>query len=725
MNDYKIKELYEQMELEIIASMKRNLSRHLKEENKVGFKFTQWQVLKLKELKKYQKENKLTRNKYLKDLDKKIAKHLLKEFKQGYGKEIKLYNYLNENKLNSSFFKINDKKVKQLIKVVNNDLNEANKAVLRMVNDEYRQIIHKSAFFVANGVKTEEQATKEAVKEINQKKITIEAIDRASESFLRGGINCIEYKNGRRVNIASYAQMAVRTASQRAQLIGEGEFRKQINNPLVIVSKHNTTCKLCEPWQGKVLIDDVYSGGKKEDGNYPLLSEAMEKGLFHPNCRHGLPSFYPELEDFNRYTDEHNHEENEINLEEQYINRQIKSFERLEKGSISPLNIQLFAKRKEEWINKKEELLIDKKSINELSKDSKEALQYYVQGDGMYINDYLRSRNNPIERMGKMTDFDNQLIKDLDNATENVIHNKKLYRSVDASAIFPNISQNEYEDLKDYLVYNSNQNLVVNNATKTLNGKLREFTDKGFVSTTKDYNIAKEWGSFSGSDKPVVLELNIKDAVKGRDLDFLDLADNPQKEVLLKRNQYFEIKNISSKDGNIYITANVYDKKYYYEDITKEMFENATPNSHKVMNAKELIINDKIYKFDPNNMIFKYTTHEKNIANLIEETLGGEIEMRPEFIKNLKDNRSADYNWRKEKWDLKEINSYGKRTIDTAIKSIKGQSNNIILEIKNDNYTLEKIENLIEKNYKDKKREYLDKVMIIKNEKILKILKRK
>jgi len=725
LNDYKIKELYEQMELEIIASMKRNLSRHLKEENKVGFTFTQWQAIKLKELRKYQKENKIIRNKYLKNFNKNIGEHLKKEFKQGYGKEFELYNYLNESKLNSSFFKINDKKVKQLIKVVNSDLNEANKAVLRMVNDEYRQIIHKSAFFVANGVKTEEQATKEAVKEINQKKITIEAIDKASESFLKGGINCIEYKNGRRVNIASYAQMAVRTASQRAQLIGEGEFRKQINNPLVIVSKHNTTCKLCEPWQGKVLIDDVYSGGKKEDGNYPLLSEAMEKGLFHPNCQHGLPSFYPELEDFNHYIDEHNHEENEINLEEQYINRQIKSFERLEKGSILPLNIQLFAERKEEWINKKEELLIDKKTINELTRDSKEALQYYVQGDGMYINDYLRNRNNPIERMGKMTDFDKQLIKNLDNATDNIIFDKKLYRSVDASAIFPNISQNEYEDLKDYLVYNSNQNLVVNNATKTLNDKLREFTDKGFVSTTKDYNIAKEWGSFSGSDKPVVLELNIKDAVKGRDLDFHDLADNPQKEVLLKRNQYFEIKNISSKDGNIYITTDVYDKKYYYKDITKEMFENTTPNSHKVVDAQELIINDKIYKFDFNNMIFKYTTHEKDIANLIEETLGGEIEMRPEFINELSGNRSADYNWKKEKWDLKEINNYGKRTIDTAIKSIKGQSNNIILEIKNDNYTLEEIENLIEKNYKDKKREYLDKVMIIKNETILKILKRK
>ena len=57
MNDYKIKELYEEMELELIASMKRNLKRHLNEEKKVGFEFTQWQAEKLKELKRYQREN--------------------------------------------------------------------------------------------------------------------------------------------------------------------------------------------------------------------------------------------------------------------------------------------------------------------------------------------------------------------------------------------------------------------------------------------------------------------------------------------------------------------------------------------------------------------------------------------------------------------------------------------------------------------------------------------
>ena len=131
---------------------------------------------------------------------------------------------------------------------------------------------------------TEEQAAKKAVEEFEKK-----------------GLNCIEYKNGGRVNIADYTSMAVRTANQRAYMVGEGEFRKAIGETLVIISRHTTSCELCKPWEGKVLIDDVYSGGTQADGDYMLLSEAMAQGLYHPRCRHGLGTYYPELEDINKY----------------------------------------------------------------------------------------------------------------------------------------------------------------------------------------------------------------------------------------------------------------------------------------------------------------------------------------------------------------------------------------------------------------------------------------
>lgn len=372
MNDYNIKKLYEDMEIELIASMKRNYKRHLKEEDKTGFKYSQWQAEKLKELKRYQRENKNIISGYTKGLPKEISKHLNNELKEGSIKAINQYNKvmgknLKPNKImNHSFFRTNDRKVNALIKVVNNDLKTANTAVLRMANDQYRQVIHKSAFFVANGVFTEKQAANMATKELTELQKTKLAIDEANKDFLNRGFNCIEYKDGRRVNIASYSQMAVRTASLRAQLMGEGDFRKSIGRVLVQSTSHGGACPICQKWEDKIFIDDVYSGGTKKDGKYMLLSEAMKQGFLHPNCRHGLTTYYPEADDIENYSDEEyendinwiNNRIDEINNNElNYIDRNIKRFDRLENGSISPINIQMFANRKEQWINEKEKLI--------------------------------------------------------------------------------------------------------------------------------------------------------------------------------------------------------------------------------------------------------------------------------------------------------------------------------------------------------------------------------
>lgn len=372
MNDYNIKKLYEDMEIELIASMKRNYKRHLKEEDKTGFKYSQWQAEKLKELKRYQRENKNIISGYTKGLPKKISKHLNNELKEGSIKAINQYNKvmgknLKPNKImNHSFFRTNGRKVNTLIKVVNNDLKTANTAVLRMANDQYRQVIHKSAFFVANGVFTEKQAANMATKELTELQKTKLAIDEANKDFLNRGFNCIEYKDGRRVNIASYSQMAVRTASLRAQLMGEGDFRKSIGRVLVQSTSHGGACPICQKWEDKIFIDDVYSGGTKKDGKYMLLSEAMKQGFLHPNCRHGLTTYYPEADDIENYSDEEyendinwiNNRIDEINNNElNYIDRNIKRFDRLENGSISPINIQMFANRKEQWINEKEKLI--------------------------------------------------------------------------------------------------------------------------------------------------------------------------------------------------------------------------------------------------------------------------------------------------------------------------------------------------------------------------------
>ena len=63
------------------------------------------------------------------------------------------------------------------------------------------------------------------------------------------------------------------------------------------------------------------------------------------------------------------------------------------------------------------------------------------------------------------------------------------------------------------------------------------------------------WGDFSGSDKPIVLELDVPDGIKGADLQRFDLPDDPQNEVLLHRGQTYQVKSIEAEDGNIVVKA--------------------------------------------------------------------------------------------------------------------------------------------------------------------------
>lgn len=345
--DKEIAEIYKDMELKMIESMKRNLGLHLAEETEAGIDYPQWQAIKIRELRKYQRHNKMLLKNSTRGMARDIKDHIRDEMKQGSLHEMKRFKeakgagYKSAVAMKDGFFKINTRKVDALINSVQSDFSRADKAVLRMMNDTYRSTIFKYNMYVTNGVYTEKQAYDAAVKD-----------------FLSRGINCIEYKDGRRVNIADYTSMAIRTVNQRAYMAGEGEFRKYLGETLVIISSHATSCKLCKPFENKVLIDDVYSGGTPDDGDYMLLSQAMAEGLFHPRCRHGLGTYYPELEDIVHYETEDN-KLNEYGTEElnrAHVENMIQKYKRLTVGSIDPANIAKYQTKLNEWEKRKTEI---------------------------------------------------------------------------------------------------------------------------------------------------------------------------------------------------------------------------------------------------------------------------------------------------------------------------------------------------------------------------------
>lgn len=196
----------------------------------------------------------------------------------------------------------------------------------------------------------------------------------------------------------------------------------------------------------------------------------------------------------------------------------------------------------------------DTEEVKYTTEQINNVLENYVSGDGMWINSYLR---NPAE-FGNLTEDEKEYLNILDYALKNDISETVLYRSVDARAVFGNITDIEFDDLKSQLIY-GNDNKKALELINSVKGK--EIVEKGFMSTTTEKRIALDWGDFSGSDKPIVLELKTPKGTKGKNLHFLDFEDDPQKEVLLARNTKYKINSIETKEGQIYLKAEVIENK--------------------------------------------------------------------------------------------------------------------------------------------------------------------
>ena len=113
------------------------------------------------------------------------------------------------------------------------------------------------------------------------------------EKLTDKGILTIKDKAGRMVRLDSYAAMVARTTTREATNKGAIQTVEDAGFDLVRMSEHFTACPICSKFEGR-----VYSiSGKSEV--YPPLDEAFSSGhaIIHPNCRHVLTPYFPELDD--------------------------------------------------------------------------------------------------------------------------------------------------------------------------------------------------------------------------------------------------------------------------------------------------------------------------------------------------------------------------------------------------------------------------------------------
>lgn len=163
-------------------------------------------------------------------------------------------------------------------------LTASHDAVLRRVPDLYRRIIGEALL-------AEDGQTGKAAQ--------LRTAQRALDRIARIGVVDFTDTSGRRWNMQSYVEMAVRSAALRAMITAQMRVYRDRGISLVRVSDHAGGCPLCAPFEGRLLAIDAMptepvtdrSGSRVEV--VATVAEAIAAGLHHPNCRHRTAPFIP------------------------------------------------------------------------------------------------------------------------------------------------------------------------------------------------------------------------------------------------------------------------------------------------------------------------------------------------------------------------------------------------------------------------------------------------
>lgn len=593
MSEYDISRAFKRIENDLMDSMMRNLKRHQAEETDLGIEWEQWQALQLKELERYRKQN---ADKFTDDFDQinrkvdamfratcndaqsKQENYLLEQIKKG--------DFTPTQTKDTQFFNLNDAKLNILIERTKADFTRAEYAMLRKADDAYRKVIFDAQVYAS--------VTNDYAK----------AVDMATHDFLMKGIQCVQYSNGAKHTLENYAEMCVRTGNKRAYLMGEGNAHDKYGIHTVRVNKRTQACPKCVKFLGRVLIDDVYSGGTAKEASdlgVPTLSSAIQAGFLHPNCKDIYSLYIPNVSkpatpwtqsEINDIVGDYNQEQ-----ELQHANDMVESYARLAKYALDPENQKTYRARAQAWDKRAIEIENGTTPVpaqpQVFTDDEKEALEWYVSGDGMWINQYLRDPS----AFGELNDTENQLLGLLESATEKELEPiDTLYRSVDAKVIFEGLDEAEIEQMMNHLYYGDStydkgafsQNIKKRMEKALSDAKGKTLTEKGFMSTTVDKKVAERFGDFTGAEHPVVIELDTKGKkIKGADVDFLDIEEDPQRERILAKNTRYKINDIvveTDADGARYIKvkAELVDQgAEVAEEATEEVAKEAVKATEK------------------------------------------------------------------------------------------------------------------------------------------------
>ncbi len=317
-------EEYSNLIRKIYAEAEATMIRIVAERLKEGIDDESWSQRKLSEIrllrKKIEKELQGL-GKYKKDIQSEIEK----AYKAGSDEAVRELTPIMKN-ISAGFTHTHTLAIQALAEKTVDKLAKSHMMILRTTEDIYRQVIAEAAPRASTGTMTRRQAAQVAL-----------------NRFADRGIYAFVDRAGRRWDMASYAEMAVRSTTGQAAIEGHINRFQENGKDLVWVSNSPDECDRCRPWEGKILS---ISG---ENERYPSVARARGAGLFHPSCTHNLSLYVEGLTELPQGGQWANPRGYELRQKQRYIERRIRQWKRREAAALSEEEAAYARSKVREW----------------------------------------------------------------------------------------------------------------------------------------------------------------------------------------------------------------------------------------------------------------------------------------------------------------------------------------------------------------------------------------
>lgn len=206
--------------------------------------------------------------------------------------------------------------------------------ILRRTEDIWRSIVAEATGYSVTGAMTTHQAAKNAF-----------------TRMAREGLPYFVDKRGRKWGLDTYAEMAVRTATNKALIAGHTNTMVEHGIDLVVVSSHKNPAPQCAPYERKVLsLTGQFAPGTHRIGDnivnvVATMQDAEANGLHHPNCRHTTSAYIPGYTKVSDAPYDGDDTGYKATQKQRYYERQIRASKRMEEAAIDEADVRAARQR--------------------------------------------------------------------------------------------------------------------------------------------------------------------------------------------------------------------------------------------------------------------------------------------------------------------------------------------------------------------------------------------